>query len=605
MSGQTLAVRFNLRRTFVACAFLLCALGTAAHAQTDNASPGAITGRVVDEAGQPIANAQIFVNSPRGSANTSSDLDGRFNTDTLPRSAYTVSANAPGYFNLSSLASERGERTYYQSGDAITIRLGKGGVITGRVTNAGGDPLIAAHVDAIRIRPLEGQLDNNAFARIFERTTDDRGVYRFYGLLPGVYLVSAGGQGMFGFNPRPTPYDDDAPIFYPATTRDGATEITIQAGQEATDIDIHYRGEPGPAVSGAIINGQSLDNSSLSLSLFPARSNYLVSSRYIAGRSNDQSFVFNGIGDGDYDLVAEQYGRDGRSAAVSQRVSVQGKDVTGLKLTLAPLSSIAGRVVLEAAPAGAAWREQCTSKLDAVASETTLNLRREPEARADAAHFGGARSTDAAPDAKGEFHIRGLAAGRFHLAVRPPNSDWYVRTATLAPVDNARTSAPTTTSRASAQPAPPAIAANTNPLLDGLKLAAGAQVNGLTLTLAPGAAALRGHVTAASEGAALPELEIYLVPAERERADDALRYAVARVRNDGAFGFTHLAPGRYQLLARPAPPRTQSADEANFFLLPDAQTRAQIRRAAETTDVIELQPCQRRNDYVLRYTPTK
>jgi Carboxypeptidase regulatory-like domain len=602
MFYQALIVRSNSLGALLAFAFLACALGPAAHAQTDNAPQGVITGRVIDETGQPVANAQIIVSSPRGRANTSSDLEGRFSTDNLPRSTYTISVSAPGYFDSSGLAAEHGERTYYQPGDTVTINLSKGGVITGRVTNASGDPLIAAHVDAIRSRPLEGQFDNNTLARVFERTTDDRGVYRFYGLPPGVYLVSAGGQGMFGFNPRPTPYDDDAPTFYPATTRDAATEITVQAGQEATDIDIHYRDEPGHAVSGAISNGQGSDNSSITLSLFPARSNYLVSSRFVAGRSSDQSFVFNGIGDGDYDLVAEQFDRDGRSAAASQRVSVHGKDVTGVKLTLAPLAAIAGRVVLEAVPADAAWREQCTSKLAAVASETTINLRREPEARVETAHFGGVRSTDAAPDNNGVFHMRGLAAGRFHLAVRPPNSDWYVRTATLAPGDNARTPAPATTSKASA---PTAVNANTNPLLDGLTLAAGAQVNDVTLTLAPGAATLRGHVTAASEGAALPELELYLVPAEHERADDPLRYAVARLRSDGAFSFTHLAPGRYHLLARPAMPRAQSAGAANFSPFLDAQARAQIRRDAEPTDIIELQPCQRRNDYLLRYTPTQ
>ena len=599
MSCQALTVRFNLlRRAFGACAFLLCALG--AHAQTDNAPQGVITGRVIDESGQPVANAFINVSSPRGRANTSSDTDGRFSTDNLPRSAYTVNANAPGYFDPSSLEFERGERTYYQPGDAVTIRLNKGGVITGRVTSANGEPLVAVHVDAIRVRPLEGQANSNTFTRTFERTTDDRGVYRIYGLTPGVYLVAAGGQGMFGFNSRPSPYDDDAPTFYPSTTHDGATEITIQAGQEATDIDIRYRGEPGHAVSGVLVNGQTSDNSSTSITLFPASSNYTVSSRFVAGRDSNQVFVFNGIADGEYDLVAEQYSRDGRTAAVSQRVSVRGKDVTGLKLALASLAAITGRVVLEAVPAGAAWREQCISRLDAVASETTLSVRRERDARADALHPGGGRLADAAPDDKGEFYLRGLAAGRFRLTVRPPNSDWYVRTATLALPNSARTNAPPAAIRAGVPPSAPA--ANINPLFDGLTLAAGSQVNGLTLTLAPGAAALRGHVTTASEGAALPEFEIYLVPAERERADDALRYATARVRSDGAFTFTHLAPGRYRLLARPAPAR-EPADDQFTSLPPDAQTRALLRREAETTDIIELQPCQHLKDYVLHYTP--
>ena len=259
--------------------------------------------------------------------------------------------------------------------------------------------------------------------------------------------------------------------------------------------------------------------------------------------------------------------------------------------------------MLEAAPADAPWREQCTSRLDSVASETTLSVRRERDARADAIHPGGGRLAQVAPDDKGAFAMRGLAAGRFRLAVRPPNSNWYVRTATLALSNNAPSNPPTTASRASVKP--PTPVAHINPLTDGLTLTAGSQVNGLTLTLAPGAAALRGRVVPANEGAALPELQVYLVSAEREFAEEPLRYAVTRVRSDGAFTFTHLAPGRYHLLARPAPPRA-ATDEQFTSLLPDAQTRALLlRRDAEPTEVIELQPCRRRNDYVLRYTPTQ
>jgi hypothetical protein len=44
------------------------------------------------------------------------------------------------------------------------------------------------------------------------------------------------------------------------------------------------------------------------------------------------------------------------------------------------------------------------------------------------------------------------------------------------------------------------------------------------------------------------------------------------------------------------------ADDS-FVAFPDADTRAQLRRATEATDALELQPCQRRDDYVLRYTP--
>ncbi len=590
----------------ITCALLLCGTGTSASAQTDDAAQGTITGRVIDEAGQPIADARISVYSPRRQSNITSDTDGQFTTDKLPRSTYNVNVFAPSYFDPANLAADPAERTYYQPGDTVTIRLHKGGIITGRVTNAAGEPLVAVRVAAIRVRPLAGQAARTAAQNLrpFERVTDDRGIYRIYGLLPGVYLVSAGGQGAAGFSLRPSPYDDDAPTFYPATTRDGATEVSVQAGQEATDIDIHYRGEPGHAVSGAIGNtGAVAANSSISVSLVSVGLNYPIGSRFLSGRDNDQSFVFTGIADGDYDLVAEQFSREGRSTAGSQRVRVRGQDVTGLKLTLAPLAAVAGRVLLDAAPPTAAWPEQCQRKLNSSVSETTIIARRERDQGADAAlNPGGGKLADTAPDDKGEFALRGLAPGRFRLDVRPPGPDWYIRTATLAPAP-----APAAPNNKRAPPSAPTAAAanNSNPLVDGLTLAAGTQVSGLTLTLAPGAAALQGRVApaGAGAGAALPDLQVYLVPAERERADDALRYVVAHVRADGTFAFSHLAPGRYHLIMRPIIARESGADEPLTMPFPDAQTRAQLRRDIETTETIALQPCQRLNDHVLRYAP--
>ncbi len=325
-----------------------------------------------------------------------SDPEGKFSFDNLARGAYAVSANAPGYFDPTTLESERNERTYYRPGDSVTIRLSKGGVIAGRVRDAGGEPIIAVRVQAIRVRALDKQQPNSYTSpngRVYERTTDDRGVYRFYGLLPGVYLVAAGGNGLNSFGPRPSPYDDDVQTFYPATTRDGASELVLHEGQELPDVDIRYRGEPGHAISGRVENA---GNTPVALTIIPAGFNYVASNRFLSDRANSNFFIFEGLADGEYDLVAEQYttgATSARTAAASQRVSVRGADLTGLKLTLAPLAAVTGRVVLEAAPQPAPWKEQCQSKLDATMGETLINARREPEARTTNPHTGGVRLT--------------------------------------------------------------------------------------------------------------------------------------------------------------------------------------------------------------------
>src|SRR5262245_54989701 len=83
-----------------------------------------------------------------------------------------------------------------------------------------------------------------------EGWTDDRGFYRFYGLQPGSYLVCAGCSGRQ--RRGVTAFDSDAPTYYPSSARENATEVKVGAGEEATGIDIRYRGERGHAIRGVI-----------------------------------------------------------------------------------------------------------------------------------------------------------------------------------------------------------------------------------------------------------------------------------------------------------------------------------------------------------------
>ena len=72
----------------------------------------------------------------------------------------------------------------------IDFTLVRGGVITGRVTNSEGKPLINERVQF----KLADELKNNNSLGLkqIRFTTDDRGIYRIYGIPAGSYLVSAG-----------------------------------------------------------------------------------------------------------------------------------------------------------------------------------------------------------------------------------------------------------------------------------------------------------------------------------------------------------------------------------------------------------------------------
>jgi hypothetical protein len=116
----------------------------------------------------------------------------------------------------------------------------------------------------------------------------------------------------------------------------------------------------------------------------------------------------------------------------------------------------------------------------------------------------------------------------------------------------------------------------------------GERISGLKITLAEGAASVAGQIELA-DGAVLPEkLFVYLVPAEKERADEALRFYGSPVTPEGKITLDNLAPGRYWLLARPS-----FAGGLTKLRVPDENAlRAKLRREAETGKIeIELKPC--------------
>ena len=150
-----------------------------------SARSGAISGRVVNEIGQPVSHAAIFIGSPGDptqGCSSSTDDNGNFQVNGLDGLVYTVSASAPTY--VSAPRDPDALPSYYRIGDSVSISLIKGGVITGTVTSSSGEPLVQAGVRAILVRDANGKPPASG-RFVLERSTDDRGVYRIYGLSTG------------------------------------------------------------------------------------------------------------------------------------------------------------------------------------------------------------------------------------------------------------------------------------------------------------------------------------------------------------------------------------------------------------------------------------
>ncbi|MEK6320173.1 MAG: carboxypeptidase-like regulatory domain-containing protein [Acidobacteriota bacterium] len=543
---------------------------------------GSITGRLVDESGQPIPNAGVYVrkagpvSGPSRSLGT--DEDGRFRADDLAAGAYSVSAYVPGYVP----ATEAVEREYYRAGEVVNLRMMKGGIITGTVTNSSGEPVVGVRVSLVRVRDGESRPIRGVGQSGGGRQTDDRGVYRIYGLAPGTYLVVAGGGGQMGFSS--SGYDSDVPTYYPSTTRDAAAEVVVRAGQETTGIDIRYRGDRGYIVSGTLSGSLGSDSGmrGVLLMLSHTASSALESRTFVQPRVG-RGFALYGVPDGDYELVAQMdIGTESSAASTPRHVVVKGSDVTGIELSLVPLGSISGRAVLENIPE-VERASECKSKRITSLDELVLTARRDEKPGAkDPPGVGVFAANEGSPDEKGEFKILSLAAARYRIEMRLPGEDWFVRSLTRAG---------------------PPVSNQNDVAAAGLGLNTGQHITDLTVTLAEGAAALRGKVIPASEGSRLPaQLRVHLVPAEPESTDDVIRFFEARLDSEGAFSLTNLAPGRYYLHVRPVSD-DQLMERNPQPLVWMATARAKLRRDALAANVlIELQRCQRVTEYVLKYT---
>jgi len=273
-------------------------------------------------------------------------------------------------------------------------------------------------------------------------------------------------------------------------------------------------------------------------------------------------------------------GSDGH-ASQPRRITVRGADVTGIELKLSPRSSIAGKVALDPTP------QRCDEKKPPALQEIALQVGRDDAYKGPLpSHLSFPR--DATTDDKGEFLLRALDPARYRLRANLPGASLYLKSMT-APASAPARGAGTATGADIAR--------------GGIQLKPGERLSGVTVTIAEGAASLRGRVAPEKEGALAPaKMVVHLVPVETASADDVLRYAEVAAGRDGMFEFKNMAPGKYRMLARPAPD-DDPIDRLPAPLAWDANERAKLRKAAEALKIeIELKPCQRIVDQTVKYS---
>ncbi len=330
-------------RRALACILFLVAAAFFAHAQQDQT--GSISGKVTfkNKGVDSILVIAIDTNYRDGEERSHNraltDIDGNYLINNVPTGDYLVYPVAPA------LVVESDQRLTITAGETIrdiNFALVHSGAITGRITDADGQPLIKETVSVVRVEP-ESDYERHKFASF---RTDDRGIYQAFGLRPGKYKVSVG-QPLPRQIPMPSHPGFVRKIlrqtFYPSVTDpEKATILEVTESGEIKDIDIVASAASTFKLTGRIIDGETskpLPN----VRLVVLQSNFSASSGLFSSDSNGE-FKLEGATPGSYMLLIFSPS-DWRADPLT--VNVIDKDLTGLEIKAMRGASLAGVVVVE------------------------------------------------------------------------------------------------------------------------------------------------------------------------------------------------------------------------------------------------------------------
>jgi hypothetical protein len=235
----------------------------------------------------------------------------------------------------------------------ISIRLPRGAVITGTIADAFGHPAPGVTVSALMWQYITATGERRLVPTGRSAgVTDDRGQYRIFGLPAGDYYVSAtdafrpDNRGLVTAVGSETRSIASFPVVYPGlASLDGATKITLAAGEERTGVDFALEYAAASSISGSVISANAVTTP---LRVYLVQTSRLGTADFSSrgGRvSGSGVFEFEGLAPGLYTLLATQ-GSPVKAFAVTDFV-VEGQNISNIQLTAQALPTISGRIVFE------------------------------------------------------------------------------------------------------------------------------------------------------------------------------------------------------------------------------------------------------------------
>jgi carboxypeptidase family protein len=543
------------------------------------AGHGSISGRVVSDQtpASPIAHAMVSVTTVDGQpvAVAYTDAHGQFAASSLAAGRYVIVATRPAFVRAP-YGARRNDRTGTpitladgQQVSNLTIAMARGAVITGTVTD-GGQPIPGVLVRVLQYRLMDGERTLVPVGQAggpTTDTTDDRGMYRLFGLPAGEYVISASPRPLAGGDIRQmTPADIQsvrqaiqaanaaattpqvrppdavtvtyATVYYPGTTvMANAAPLSVAAGEERSGIDLAMQLVRTAHVDGVVVTPPGVPPPSVQMLLVASGTGSgglmpmsISINRVVPGP--DGRFSYTGVAPGQYTITARAtvQGGNGADANVGPGrglaavpkvppgvqgpalwgqadVTVNGDNISGVSVTLQPGMTISGRVAVEAA--GVSPPDLANARLQLT-----------PASMAGGPMIGVPLPTI---DASGHFTMTGVVPGRYRLSasLNTPNANWTAKSAIVKGRD----------------------------VLDGpLEVAPNDDISNAVVTFTSQTQAVTGHLQDAS-GRPATDFTIILFPADRALWSSTRRVRTARPGTDGQFIVDGVPAGEYRLAA--------------------------------------------------------
>lgn len=384
-------------RQATACFFAIFSVAVLVNAQTNTIKePGAtITGKITIK-GQAAFGVIVVLrrnDRPTGGREYSglkgvSDTEGNYRIGNVPPGSYRVVPAAKAFVpvndsDLEKIVIVNRSETIEQ----IDFALVPGGVITGKLVDSEGHPVVDEWVSVFTVP------DNREVSVLGNSTSDDRGVYRIYGLRAGSYRVVAGrGEETFS-DGSPRPYRR---TYHPsASDPSQAAVVEVSEGRATKDVDITFtRTVSTYTARGRIVDaetGQPLANIDYGITRYDGRNSSTRSGGY---RSNNRGeFTLTNLAPGKYSIpISRSSENDLRFEEI--QFEIVDQDVNDLVIKGTQGGSVSGMVVFENVDdktreqLGRGW---IMASMDGVPGRSTGS------------------STQLAAD--GSFHLRGLPGG--------------------------------------------------------------------------------------------------------------------------------------------------------------------------------------------------